>query len=74
MKKCKDGKQTAQCRTQTGGTCSADAVCTFIVASFTTQFNGGRLPYTELGYLHDTSMLYSEWIIIITNTVNIFTF
>lgn len=46
----------------------------FIVASFTKRFNGARLPYTELGYLHDTSMLYSEWIIIITNTVNIFTF
>lgn len=49
------------------------AVLFFIVASFTKQFSGARLPYTELGYLHDTSMLYSGWIIIITNTVNIFT-
>lgn len=46
----------------------------FYFASFTKRFNGARLPYTELGYLHDTSMLYSEWVIIITNTVNIFTF
>lgn len=46
----------------------------FIVTSFTKQFNGARLPYTELGYLQDTSKLYSEWIIIITNTGNIFTF
>lgn len=48
--------------------------CTFIVTSFTKQLNGARLPYTELGHLHDTSRLYSEWIMIITNTGNIFTF
>lgn len=54
--------------------CSANAKFALLFASFTKRFNGARLPYTELGYPHDTSMLYSEWVIIITNTVNIFTF
>lgn len=54
--------------------CSANAKFALLFASFTKQFSGARLTYTELGYPHDTSMLYSEWVIIITNTVNIFTF